>query len=115
MFTKEVVHGDGDGSVLGFPTANFDIHPEEFKYEPGIYAAEVFVGEKKYHGALCAQQNPWKIEVHIIDYPGGDLYGTKVGFIVLDKVSEMEQCGSLHELKQKISDDVEKVRAYFAA
>lgn len=113
MFVKTVVRGDGDGSVLGYPTANFEIQSEELNLDTGIYAATVKHDEKEYKGALCVHEDAKKVEVHLIDYVGGPLYGERLEVIPLDKVSEFEAHSMLSDLKQKIASDVDRVKAYF--
>ncbi len=39
-----VVHGDGRGRSLGFPTANLDVHPQKLLPAPGVYACRVYPG-----------------------------------------------------------------------
>lgn len=112
-FTKPVVHGDGRGAGLGYPTANFAISPEELGLAAGVYAAEVVVQGKLYHAALVVQELPWKVEAHLLDYQGRALYGEVLTVRPKLKVSEVERQPSLAELKEKIRQDLELVRQYF--
>ena len=59
-----VQHGQGEASLMGFPTANV-----EFECEKGVYLCETNYG----HGlAICAYKN--KVEVHLVGVEG-DIYG----------------------------------------
>lgn len=105
-----VVHGDGEGSALGYPTANFDISKEELGLVSGVYAARVTYLNGVYKAALVVLDAPWKVEAHLLDYTGGDLYGAELFVEPLEKVSDIIKHSTITELKQKIADDVEKVK-----
>ncbi len=113
MFTKVVVRGDGQGNILGYPTANFDFSYNELGLSPGVYASKLTVKGTTYHAALCVHALIGKVEAHILDFPGGELYGETVALDALDKVSDFMECRTLGELKNKIASDVAKVRTYF--
>lgn len=115
MFTKTVIKGDGMGNVLGYPTANFDISYDELSLSPGVYACEIVRDGVRYKSALCVHADIEKVEAYILDFPDIELYGETLTVEPLDKVSDFRECGTLHELKSKIADDVAKVQAYFEA
>lgn len=114
MMSGIVVHGDGLGKGLGYPTANLNVHRAEAKFAVGIYAAEATLRNVVYQAALVINDNPWKVEVYFIDYSGADFYGEEIHVSPIQKVSQLERYDSIDELKQKIADDVELVNEFFA-
>ena len=52
MFAGKVIHGDGIGKKLGFPTANLEIKISELDLKSGVYSAQSFLLEDKYSAAL---------------------------------------------------------------
>tara|TARA_R110000765_G_scaffold275920_1_gene374188 strand:- start:146 stop:409 length:264 start_codon:yes stop_codon:yes gene_type:complete len=59
-----VRHGEGEASLMGFPTANIDLECEK-----GVYLCETNYG----HGlAICAFEN--EVEVHLVGFEG-NIYG----------------------------------------
>lgn len=114
MLRGIVVHGDGLGRGLGYPTANLDVHRTQAKFAVGIYAAEAELRRKTYRAALVINNDPWKVEVYFIDYRGPDFYGEEVRVWPIQKVSQLERYDSLDELKEKIAADVALVNEFFA-
>ena len=43
-----IVHGDGLGKTLGYPTANIDVEPSSVRFESGVYAARATLHGKIY-------------------------------------------------------------------
>ncbi|OGH73102.1 MAG: hypothetical protein A2921_00900 [Candidatus Magasanikbacteria bacterium RIFCSPLOWO2_01_FULL_43_20b] len=106
----EVIHGDGVGKKLGYPTANLDIKKEKIKLSPGVYAARAVLNAKKYNASLVIQEKVWKVEVHLLDYVGEDFYGAYLEVAVVEKVSELIPFKTEKELIEKIERDIRKVR-----
>ncbi len=79
-----VVHGDGRGHALGYPTANLKL-PESSKLLPrdGIYAVRADIAGVLHDGVLHLGPRPTypgataTIELHVFDWDG-DLYGRSV-------------------------------------
>ncbi|MBD3311462.1 MAG: hypothetical protein GF349_03130 [Candidatus Magasanikbacteria bacterium] len=113
MFSGIVIRGDEIGKKIGYPTANLDTPKRKIDLESGVYAVWVGLRRKKYQGALAIQSSPWKVEVHLIDYKGGDFYGTYIEVEPIQKVSEMCRYNSQYELKEKIERDLEMIRGIF--
>ncbi|HBU06649.1 MAG TPA: hypothetical protein DEB09_01035 [Candidatus Magasanikbacteria bacterium] len=113
MLKGIVIHGDGIGKKLGFPTANLDIEKKKCKFNSGVYAAKVTLNKKEYQGALAIQEKNWKVEVHFLDYVGEDFYGSFIEVEPIQKVSEMERFDSFEELQTKIKKDMLVVRSFF--
>ncbi|MEK7084811.1 MAG: riboflavin kinase [Patescibacteria group bacterium] len=111
-FSGRVIHGDGIGRQLGYPTANLDIAKASLPLASGVYACRVRVEDKTYDGSFVVRENPWKVEVHIIGYDGGNLYGRSIEGDVIEKISELENFFSRESLIEKIRSDVEKVKIF---
>ncbi len=114
MLSGSVIHGDGFGRQLGYPTANIAPTKAAKYFRPGIYAAIVTLGGEKYQSALAIHDKYSKIEVFLMDYQGPDFYDVHITIDPVQRLSEMEQYDTVEELKEKIAADVEMVREYFA-
>lgn len=110
MISGKVIHGDGVGKRLGYPTANLDIKKEKIKLSPGVYAARAVLNGKKYNASLIIQKKIWKVEVHLLDYVGEDFYGAVLEVEPVEKVSEIVQFDNKKWLIKKISGDVNKIK-----
>jgi riboflavin kinase/FMN adenylyltransferase len=97
------------GQVLGFPTANIKIDGEAVS---GIFAANVFIGEKIYPAAAYADLARNMLEAHLLDF-SDDLYGKEIEIELLKKIREDEQYPDERSLKAAIAADVASVREYF--
>lgn len=114
-----VVHGDGRGRQLGFPTANVEISGGDELPPDGIYAgwleredgsryaAAVSVGTRPTyygeHGALL-------VEAHVLDFDD-DLYGEKVSIGVSERVRGQVRFPDEDALVAQMVADVAAVRA----
>lgn len=110
MFLGKVIRGDGVGRQLGYPTANLDTPPNAVNIKSGIYAARATCAGQEYPAALVIQHEPWRVEVHLLEYGGADCYGRVIEVDLVQKVSEIEQYESEDGLKKKIRNDVELVK-----
>lgn len=110
MFRGKVIRGDGVGRTLGYPTANLDTPKNQVSLGGGVYAVRASCLGKEYPAALVIQDEPWKVEVHLINYDGQDCYGRMIDVDAVQKVSELEWFDSEDELKQKIQKDIDIVK-----
>jgi len=94
MLGGKIIRGDGIGRTLGFPTR-----------------ATLF-GEV-YDAALVIMHHPWKVEAHLLDYLGDDMYGEEIYFEPIQRVSTLERYDTMEELKKKIERDIVLVRKVF--
>ena len=108
----EVVHGDGRGRELGFPTAN--VVPDERLVRPdmGVYAcrangvpAAINIGVRP----LFETGRGVLIEAHLIDYDE-DLYGTELRVDFLSRLRGERMFDSVDALIEEIARDVERTR-----
>lgn len=116
-----VVHGDGLGRKLGFPTANMQMkhnRPPLF----GIYAVELAgVAARPLRGVASLGVRPTikaggrpVLEVHVFDWEA-DLYGRHVRVDFMRKLRDEEKYVDLDTLTRQIALDVEHARDYFRA
>jgi riboflavin kinase / FMN adenylyltransferase len=107
-----VVHGDGRGRELGFPTANLDV-PDGLLLPPdGVYAgwtcdrrAAVSIGTNPHFDGVER-----RVEAHLLDFDG-DLYGKRLLIELWAPLREQRRFDSLDALVSAIGADVELTRA----
>ena len=120
-FSGEVVHGDGRGTGLGFPTANL-ARPEVVIPRVGVYAtlatpadsgktrpAVTCIGCKPTFG-----QNELSVETFLLE-GGDDLYGRTLRLDFVEHLRGEERFDSVEALKRQIAADVEQARRILAA
>lgn len=110
-----VVSGRQFGRTLGFPTAN--IRPEnEVTPPPGVYAAELAVGDRRLPGAAFRPQDGAPggviLEIHLLDFTE-NLYGQDAELRLLETVREVRRFERPAELQAQIARDVEGIRQFF--
>lgn len=131
LFAK-TVKGDGRGSGLGFPTANFDIIGRVTPPR-GVYPAALreirlqqntagpaeewmFSREESWHPAAAnlgfrptfqPEEPKPVLEAFILDHAGGELYGKLFEVFFYPSIRAEKAFASPEELKQQIAKDVE--------
>jgi len=107
-----VVEGEGRGRRLGFPTANLELGPGQELPPSGIYAgfahgrrAAVSVGVNPHYGGTTPH-----IEVHLLDFEGGDLYGQRLVVELWQRLRAEAAFESEQALLDQIARDVEAAR-----
>lgn len=107
-FSGTVIHGDGYGRKLGYPTANIEIN------EPvsGVFAGLVEFDRKKYHAALFAREARPILEAHLLDFDG-DLYGKEIVAHIQKRLRDARSFDDEGELRAAITADIATIRAYF--
>jgi riboflavin kinase/FMN adenylyltransferase len=112
----EVVHGDGRGRELGFPTANLAVPPRRALPADGIYTvAAAWEGEIRggvaHLGPRPAIGDATRmLEVHLFDFDA-DLYGKRLRVSFLHHLREVRAFASLAELTEQIGRDAAQGRA----
>lgn len=113
--TGSVAGGFERGHVLGFPTANLLLEPEQAVPEDGVYATLVHIGDKVYQSVTNIGVRPTfgkgerTVEVHILDFTG-DLYGRKLTIELVERIRPEMKFASPEELAARIKQDVEEAR-----
>ncbi len=110
--TGTVVHGDGRGAQIGFPTANIEVEQKE-KLVPanGVYLVTVELDNRRYYGMMNIGVRPTVtagvqrvIEVHLLDFTG-DMYEKRIRIQFLKRLRDEKRFGSVDALVRQIEDD----------
>lgn len=115
----KVLHGDGRGKSLGYPTANFRL-PNELIPREGVYAARVATlkaeGYMTLDGIVYIGSKPTfdktevQMEVHLFDV-NENLYGKRLLVTFIEWVRGDEKFEDSAALIRQIGQDIEKARA----
>lgn len=118
QFSGIVIHGDGYGKKLGFPTANIDTADfvaQNLTLEEGVYVGCVQIeDDTKWHkagiviGPLQSDGHP-KLEAHLIDF-SGDLYGSVITFYIGAFIRPFTTYTTEAELVAMITADIEHIK-----
>lgn len=110
-----VASGVERGHILGFPTANMQLEPEQSLPEDGVYATLAHIGDKVHQSVTNIGVKPTfgkgarTVEVHILGFTG-DLYGQKLTIELVERLrAEMKFAGP-EELAAQIKKDVEQAK-----
>ncbi len=106
------------GKLLGFPTANVQLH-DELCPKTGIYAVTVDLEGQFHHGVANIGYSPtfddhlFTVEVHILDFDT-DIYGRKIKINFLQRIRDEIKFESLEALSDQIRKDIEVARGLFS-
>jgi len=112
----KVIASDRRGRILGFPTANLDIKPQQALPGNGIYATITQVDDKQFPSATNIGTRPTfgegekNVETHLLNYKG-DLYGKEIRVEFMQKLRDEQRFPSSEELKAQIRKDIREVEA----
>jgi riboflavin kinase/FMN adenylyltransferase len=115
----KVITSDKRGRVLGFPTANLDIRPQQALPANGIYATVAQVDGKQFSSATNIGIRPTfgeggkTVETHLLNYKG-DLYGKDMRLEFVRKLRDEQRFPSSKELKAQIEKDVREIETILA-
>jgi riboflavin kinase/FMN adenylyltransferase len=109
-----VIHGQGRGNRLGYPTANVSgidtLLPGE-----GIYAGQAWIEDRCYATAMSLGSNPTfdesekKVEAFLLDYHG-DLYDRPIEIDFLTRLRDIKRFDSAEQLIDQMVLDVQETR-----
>lgn len=112
-----VVHGEGRGRTIGFPTANVEPIAEYLIPRQGVYAVRVTAEENQLEAfgvmnigvkpTFHREGAPATIEVHLYDF-NGDLYGQRLNIELISFLRTEKKFNSVDMLIQQIRTDVEE-------
>ncbi len=113
-----VVHGDGRGKQLGFPTANIKYPEAKILPANGVYACRVWVDGKAYAGAVNVGVRPQfhdqagapLVEAYILDFDR-DIYDQDVRVEFVERLRDERKFASVDALVEQMHKDVEKTRS----
>jgi len=113
-----VVHGDGRGHSLGWPTANLDLEGELMPAY-AVYAGMAEIDDKRYPAVISvgtrstfhrSEDASPVVEAHILEGNPEGLYGKQVEVELYRWLRPQQQFDSTHELGEQIRRDVEDCR-----
>jgi riboflavin kinase/FMN adenylyltransferase len=115
VLSGEVVHGDGRGRKLGYPTAN--IHAvQELTPAPGVYAGWCSFEDNHFPAAINVGSVPTfrthgrtSVEAFILDW-SGDLYGASIEVEFIRRLRPEHRYDSAEKLVDQIEKDVMRTR-----
>jgi riboflavin kinase/FMN adenylyltransferase len=106
-----VVEGNRRGKLLGFPTANLDVGPDQLLPPRGIYAgaalgrrAAISIGVNPHYGGTTL-----RVEAHLLDFEG-DLYGRRLAVELWKRLRDERAFANEAQLVTAIAADVEATR-----
>jgi riboflavin kinase / FMN adenylyltransferase len=108
----EVVHGDGRGGELGFPTANLVPDDRLVRPDQGVYAALADGRPAAVNIGVRPQFETGRgvlIETYLIDFEG-DLYGRELRIDFLQRLRGEKLFPSVETLTEQIAKDVQQAR-----
>jgi len=100
------------GRLLGFPTANINLH-DELCPKTGVYAVTVEFRDTKYKGVANIGYSPtfddhvFTVEVHILDFDQ-NIYGQNIRVNFISHIRDEKKFANISELSDQIRRDVEK-------
>ena len=109
-----VVHGNGRGSEIGFPTANLDAIDTLIPMI-GVYAGLATVGGRQHIAAIHIGPSPTfgtkrlSVEVHLIDFDQ-KVYGQVIEVDFLETIRTVQRFDSAESLKTQLGKDVGQSR-----
>jgi riboflavin kinase/FMN adenylyltransferase len=115
----KVITSEKRGRVLGFPTANLDIKPQQALPGNGIYATIAQVEGRRFPSATNVGIRPTfgageeMVETHLLNYKG-NLYGRNMRVEFVQKLRDEQRFPSSEELKAQIEKDIREVEAILA-
>ncbi len=110
----KVIHGKGNGHLLGFPTANLPLLIEKVYPPCGVYKTRTTIDGKTYPSMTNIGTHPTIdetatrfLETHVLSYHG-DLYGKTIAVTFLEKIRDQKKFSSLDELRRQLTLDARR-------
>lgn len=116
LISGTVVKGSGDGTKIGFPTANIKIAGKT-SLKHGVYACLVYINSKVFKGALhygprmVFDETEPQLEVYILGF-SDNIYGQKIKIEVIKYIRITKKFKTIESLRKQIEDDVIKINIY---
>ncbi|MCD2435490.1 bifunctional riboflavin kinase/FAD synthetase [Acidaminococcus sp. NSJ-142] len=114
----KVIHGEGRGRLLGYPTANVQLLGRNIAMpKSGVYAGQVVVEKNLYGSMINVGDNPtftdadFRLEAYLFAF-SGDLYGQEIRVRLLHRIREELKFDSLEALLKQIQEDEKTVRNF---
>lgn len=124
LFSVEgtVVHGQGHGRKLGFPTLNIDPH-HELRPPPAVYLTLTLmdgamrpsitnIGRPPTEPEIEAGLRDFLIETHLLDFDS-DVYGKTAEVFFIEKTRDVMRFARLEDLMEQVAKDLAAAREWF--
>ncbi len=119
-----VVHGQGHGRNLGFPTLNIDPH-HELRPPTGVYLTRAIIdgvshdsvtniGRPPTDAEIDAGLTDFLVETHLLDFDG-DLYGRTAEIVFYRKTRDVMRFSRVSGLIRRVDDDLRSAREWFVS
>jgi len=116
----EVVHGDGRGKNLGFPTANLETWPKQILPKPGVYAGRARVGGVEvpavtnigFRPTFEAQSLRARVETHLLDFDQ-DLYQRQISLSFEVHLRDEQRFSDIQALIDQVQQDIRQTRSIY--
>lgn len=112
----QVVHGEGRGRTLGFPTANLEVDENLLLPANGVYLCSTQLNGQKHFALTNIGKKPTFhldkniiVEVYLIDFTG-DLYGKELTVEFLHRIRKETAFSGADSLKEQICADLQQSR-----
>lgn len=117
MISGNVVRGYARGRVLGFPTANLEVHEDLLIPKNGVYAVSAVIEGKAYGGMMNIGVRPTflsneerTIEINFFDFEG-DLYGQELSVSLESRLRSEKKFKGPEEIMIQLNKDKEEALA----
>lgn len=114
-----VEHGKQLGRTLGFPTMNVYPQPGKIMPRKGVYACDVVLDGRRYHGIgnvgvkpTVTDEQKLLAEIFVFGFEG-DAYGKEISVEFLSYERPEQKFHSIEELKERIREDIRFGNGYF--
>ena len=114
-----VIHGRGIGKLVGMPTANLQIAPNNRLPEAGVYISKIELDAQSLYGITHIGTRPtvdndsdMSIETHIINF-NRDIYGYSMKIQLFSKIRDPQKFDNLSLLLEQIRTDCLAVQDYW--
>lgn len=112
-----IVHGDGRGRTIGFPTANLELHDPYVSPRLGVYAVTAWIEGKPYGGVLNHGMKPTfnksdvrpVMEAHLFDFDR-DIYGKEMRVQFQAFIRPEQKFDAIKDLIAQIAADSQRAR-----
>lgn len=118
----EVIHGEGRGKKLNFPTANVDYPKNKVIPPNGIYACWAHLGNERFMAATNIGLNPTftperkipSLEAYLLDFDR-DIYGEVMTLEFVQRLRDEIRYTTVEALIAQIQNDVTQTRTILSA
>jgi len=116
----EVVHGDGRGKHLGFPTANLESWSKQILPKPGVYAGKARVAGIEipavtnigFRPTFEAQSHQARVETHLLDFDQ-DLYQRQIALSFEFHLRDEQRFDGIQALIDQVQQDIRQTRSIY--